>query len=159
MGQLLRCKECNAEMTLTPLPPIEGEERGLLMKIDGLPALRCPNGHKRFIAPTFPSMLIDQVLSAPDLMPLNSANEKGFLRKRYCCPSCGAVLDTRDAGRAHVDHVMAVDGLQPVAVHVELPTYRCGSCRHECVEPRETMVSDLMRASAHAFRSAQIAPD
>lgn len=158
MGQMLRCTQCDAEMTLTPLPTIEGEEHGLHMKIDGLPALRCANGHKRFAAPTFPSMLVDQLLSAPDLAPLDSAAEKGFLRKRYCCPSCNAVLDTRDAGRVHVDHSMAVDGLRPVAVHVELPAFRCAACGHECVEPRDAMVNDLMRASAHAYRSAQIAP-
>ena len=158
MGQMLRCTQCDAEMTLTPLPPIEGEEHGLHMKIDGLPALRCANGHTRFVAPTFPSMFLEQLLSAPDLVPLDSAAEKGFLRKRYCCPSCGEVLDTHDAGRVHADHSMAVDGLRPIAVHVELPAYRCTSCEHECVEPRDTMVSDLMRASAHAYRSAQIAP-
>src|SRR5687767_2825433 len=82
MGQMLRCKQCDAEMALTPLPPIEGEEHGLLMKIDGLPTLRCPNGHTRFVSPTFPSMFLDQLLSAPDLVQLDSAAEKGFLRKR-----------------------------------------------------------------------------
>lgn len=158
MGQMLRCTQCDAEMTLMPLPPIEGEEHGLHLKIDGLPALRCPNGHKRFAAPTFPSMFLDRLLSAPDLLPLDSAAEKGFLRKRYCCPSCGTVLDTRGAGRVHGDHSLRVDGQQPVAVHIDLPAYRCTSCGHECVEPRDTVVSDLMQASAHAYRSAQISP-
>lgn len=158
MGQMLRCKQCDAEMTLTPLPPIEGEEHGLLMKIDGLPALRCPNGHTRFVSPTFPSTLLDELLSPPDLLPLDSAAEKGFLRKRYCCPSCGEVLNTHDAGRVHADRSLAVEGLRPIAVHVELPAYRCASCGHESVEPRDTMVSDLMQASAHAYRSAQITP-
>lgn len=158
MGQMLHCTQCDGEMTLMPLPPIEGEEHGLHVKIDGLPALRCANGHKRFAAPSFPSMLLDELLSAPDLVPLDSAAEKGFLRKRYCCPACGEALDTREAGRVHGDHSMAVDGLRPVDVHVELPAYRCTSCGHECVEPRDTFASDLMQASAHAYRSAQIAP-
>lgn len=91
-------------------------------------------------------------------MPLDSAAEKGFLRKRYCCPACGEALDTHEAGRVQADHSMAVDGLQPMTVHVDLPAYRCASCGHECVEPRETMASDLMQASAHAYRSAHIAP-
>lgn len=158
MAQMLRCKQCDAEMTLTPLPPIEGEEHGLRMTIDGLPALRCPNGHTRFVAPTFPSDFLDQLLSAPELVPLDSAAEKGFLRKRYCCPECGAALDTSEPGRVHADHSLPVEGLRPVAVHVDLPAYRCGACGHECVEPRDTMVSDLMQASAHAYRSAHIAP-
>ncbi|MBX3637486.1 MAG: hypothetical protein KF683_19125 [Rubrivivax sp.] len=158
MGQMLRCKQCDGEMTLTPLPPIEGEEHGLHMKIDGLPALRCSNGHTRFVAAGFPSQFLDSLLSAPDLVPLDAAAEKGFLRKRYCCPACGQALDTQDARRVAADHSMPFDGLQPVAVHVDLPAYRCAACGHECVEPRDTLVSDLMKASAHAFRSAQIAP-
>lgn len=158
MGQMLRCKQCDGEMTLTPLPPIEGEEHGLHMKIDGLPALRCTNGHTRFVAPAFPSKFLDRLLSAPDLVPLDAAAEKGFLRKRFCCPACGQVLDTQGAGRVQAEHSMSVDGVAPFAVHVDLPAYRCAACGHECVEPRDTLVSDLMRASAHAFRSAHIAP-
>jgi hypothetical protein len=158
MGQMLRCTQCDAELTLTPLPPIEGEEHGVHMKIDGLPALRCPNGHARFVAPTFPSTFLDQLLSAPDLVALHPAAEKGLLRKRYCCPSCGEVLDTRDVGRVHADHSMPVDGLRPVAVHLELPAYRCASCGHEYVKPRDALIGDLMVASAQAYRSAQIAP-
>ena len=103
-------------------------------------------------------MLLDQLLSAPDLPPLDSAAEKGFLCGRYCCPICGEGLGTRDAGRVHVDQSMAVDGLRPVVVHVGLTTFRCAYCRHECVEPRDAMVNDLMRASARAYQSAQIAP-
>jgi hypothetical protein len=158
MATMLRCTRCDAEMTLTPLPPIEGEEHGLHMKIDGLPALRCANGHKRFAAPGFPSSFLEQLLSAPGLLPTDTAAEKGFLRKRYCCPHCGTVLDTRGARRVHVEHSMAVDGQRPIAVQVDLPAYRCTSCGHACVEPRDTLVSDLMRASAHAYRAAQIAP-
>jgi hypothetical protein len=155
---MLRCTQCDAEMTLTPLPPIEGEEHGLHMTIDGLPALRCANGHTRFVAPTFPSAFLDQLLSEPELVPLDSAAEKGFLRKRYCCPACGTALDTTAARRVHADHSLPVEGQRPVAVHVDLPAYRCASCGHECVEPRDAVVSDLMRASAHAYRSAHIAP-
>jgi hypothetical protein len=158
MGQMPRCKECDSEMALTPLPPIEGEEHGLHMKIDGLPALRCSNGHTRFVAPTFPSQFLDRLLSAPDLVPLESAAEKGFLRKRYCCPACGQALDTHEADRVQADHTMDYDGQPPIAVHVDLPAYRCDACGRQCVEPRDTMVSDLMKASAHAFRSAHIAP-
>ena len=91
-------------------------------------------------------------------MPLDAAAEKGFLRKRYCCPACGEALDTQDAGRVRAEHSMTVDGATPFAVHVGLPAYRCAACGHECVQPRDTLVSDLMRTSAHAFRSAHIAP-
>ena len=158
MGQMLRCKECDSEMTLMALPPIEGEEHGLHMKIDGLPALRCRNGHSRFVKATFPSQFLDRLLAAPDLLPLDAAGKKGFLLKRYSCPQCGAVLDKHETGRVGADHSMDCDGPAPVAVHVDLPAYRCDACGHECVEPRDVLVNDLMEASAHAFRSAHIAP-
>ena len=102
MEHVLRCKQCDAEMTLLPLPSIEGEAHGLHVRIDGLPALRCANGHRRFVAPTFPTMLLDQLLSVSGLVPLDSASEKGFLRKRYCCPSCGGG-STPDASPFRLD--------------------------------------------------------
>lgn len=54
MPAIVQCKECGSEMSFAPLGPIEGEERGLRMTIDGLPALQCRNGHRRFVEPTFP---------------------------------------------------------------------------------------------------------
>ena len=32
----------------------------------------------------------------------------------------------------------------------------CSACGHECVEPSDAMVADLMKASAHAFKAAHI---
>lgn len=159
MPTTLRCTQCDSEMALTLLGPIEGEEHGLHMKIEGLSALQCPNGHKRFVEPAFPSKFIDELLAAPHFVPLDAAEKKGFLlRRRYCCPNCGEALDTHDAGRVEADRSLAFEGLARFGVHVDLPSYRCPTCAHECVEPRDAMVSDLMKASAHAFRSAQIAP-
>ena len=158
MPDTLRCTQCDSEMKLTLLGPIEGEEHGVHMKIEGLPALQCANGHARFVEPEFPSKLLDELLAAPQLVPLDAAQKKGLLRKRYCCPACGEALDTHEAGRVEADRSMAFDGVSRFGVHVDLPSYRCASCGHECVEPLDTMVGDLMKASAHAFRSAQIAP-
>lgn len=160
MPTTLRCTQCDSEMALTLLDPIEGEEHGLHMKIEGLSALQCPNGHKRFVEPAFPSKFIDELLAEPQLVPLDAAEKKGFLlRRRYCCPACGEALDTQhDAGRVEAERSMELGGLTPFGVHVDLPSYQCPACAHECVEPRDVMISDLMKASAHAFRSARIAP-
>jgi predicted RNA-binding Zn-ribbon protein involved in translation (DUF1610 family) len=158
MPDTLRCTQCDSEMRLTLLGPIEGEEHGVHMKIEGLPALQCANGHTRFVEPTFPMKLLDGLLAAPALVPLDAAGKKGLLRQRYCCPACGEVLDTHDAGRVETDRSIELDGLSRFGVHVDLPSYRCPSCGHECVEPHEAMVNDLMKASAHAFRAAHITP-
>jgi hypothetical protein len=156
MPHTLRCTQCESEMTLAPLGPIEGEEHGVHMKIEGMPAMQCPNGHKRFVAPTFPVSFLDELLAEP-LVALDGAGKKGLLRQRYCCPACGEVLDPQGSGRVEADRSIAFDGAL-FGVHVDLPSYRCPACAHECVEPRDTMASDLMKASAHAFRSARIAP-
>jgi predicted RNA-binding Zn-ribbon protein involved in translation (DUF1610 family) len=158
MTDTLRCTRCDSEMTLKLLGPIEGEEHGLHMKIEGLPALQCANGHTRFVAPGFPSKFLDELLADPRLVPLDAATMKGLLRRRYCCPACGETLDTHEARRVEAERSMALEGTASIGVHVDLPSYRCASCGHESVEPRDVLVSDLMNASAHAFKAAHIAP-
>jgi hypothetical protein len=156
---VLRCRQCEGEMTMGHLGPIEGEEHGVHLKIEGMPAMQCAKGHKRFVAPTFPMKLLDELLADPQLAPLEPAEEKGLLRRRFCCPACSAVLDSHGNGRVEtVLRSIELEGLARFGVRIDLPTYRCPSCGHEYVEPRETMVTDLMKASAHAFRSAEIAP-
>jgi hypothetical protein len=158
MTDTLRCTQCDGDMRLTLLGPIEGEEHGLHLKIEGLPALQCTNGHTRFVAPGFPMKFLDELLAAPQLVPLDSARTKGLLRRRYCCPACGETLDTHDARRVEADRSLELEGTSRFGVHVDLPAYRCASCGHECVEPSDAMVNDLMQASAHAFKAAHIAP-
>lgn len=158
MTDTLRCTQCDGELKLTQLGPIEGEEHGLHMKIEGLPTLQCANGHTRFVAPAFPSKFLDELLAGPPLVPLDAADTKGLLRRRYCCPACGETLDTHGAGRVEADRAMTLDGLAPFDVHVDLPAYRCNACGRECVEPSDTLASNLMNASAHAFRAAHITP-
>jgi hypothetical protein len=157
MPDMLRCTQCDGEMRLTLLGPIEGEEHGVHMKIEGLPALQCSNGHVRFVAPGFPGKFLDELLAEPRLVPLDAAAMKGLLRRRYCCPACGETLDTHETKRVEADRAMTFDGMAPFGVHVDLPAYHCASCGHECVEPTDAMASDLMKASAHAFRAAHIA--
>ena len=153
-----RCPECDAEMTVSPLGLLEGEEHGVHMKIQGMPALQCPNGHKHFVAPTFPGDLLDKLLAAPPLVALDGAAEKGFFRKHYCCPACGQALNREGSGRVEATRAVELAGLDRFGVEVDLPSFRCAACGHECVEPHETLVGDLMKASAHAFRSAHLAP-
>lgn len=156
---VLRCKQCEGEMTMGRLGPIEGTEHGVHLKIEGMPAMQCAKGHKRFVAPTFPMKLLDALLADPQLLPLDPAKEKGLLRHHYCCPACGAVLDSRgNGGVEKVLRSIGLEGLDRFEVQIDLHTYRCGSCAQDYVEPRDTMVTDLMKASAHAFRSAAIAP-
>ena len=157
MTDTLRCTQCDGEMRLTLLGPIEGQEHGLHMKIEGLPALQCANGHTRFVEAGFPGKFLDRLLAEPQLVPLDSARMKGLLRRRYCCPACREVLDPHGSGRIEAERSIVLEGVR-FGVHVDLPSYRCPSCAHECVEPPDAMLSDLMNASARAFKAAAITP-
>jgi len=152
----MRCKECKGLMSLRALQPIDGEQRGVHMRIEGMPAMQCAEGHKRFVAPEFAVKMMEALLADP-LVPLEGAAQKGLLKKRYCCPGCGQEL-AGDNGRVEAKRVLEMKGLDAFGVQVDLPKYRCAGCGRESVEPRDAMVDDLMKASVQAFRAAQVAP-
>jgi hypothetical protein len=148
-------------MTLQDLDRIEGMEHGVHLCIEHMPTMACAEGHRRFVDPAFASAMLDALLSGgvdhQPLVPLDAAGRRGLLRKRYTCPHCDAVLDKGSSGRVEAHRVVEIDGLHPFEVQVALPTYRCGACNTEAVEPRDAVVDDLMKASAQAFRAAQLA--
>jgi len=153
----MRCKECKGVMSLRALEPIDGEQHGVHMRIEGMPAMQCAEGHKRFVAPEFAVKMME-ALMADKLVPLESAAQKSLLKKRYCCPGCGQELRADGAGRVETRRVLEMKGLEPFGVQVDLPKYRCAACGRESVEPRDAMVDDLMKASVQAFRAAEVAP-
>jgi len=114
-------------------------------------------GHKRFVAPEFAVKMME-ALMAHKLVPLEGAKEKGLLKKRYCCPGCGQELAADAQGRVEAKRVLEMQGLDAFGVQVDLPKYRCAACGRESVEPRDALVDDLMKASVHAFRAAEVAP-
>lgn len=151
-----RCKECKGQMSLRALHPIHGEQHGVHMRIEGMPAMQCAEGHKRFVAPEFAVKMME-ALTAGKLVPLDGAKEKGLLKKRYCCPGCGQELADAQ-GRVEARRVLEMQGLDAFGVQVDLPKYSCAACGRESVEPRSVLVDDLMKASVQAFRSAEVAP-
>lgn len=153
----MRCKECKGEMALRVLEPIDGEQHGVHMRIEGMPAMQCAEGHKRFVAPEFAVKLME-ALMAGKLVPLEGAKEKGLLKKRYCCPGCGQELAAGAQGRVETKRVLEMQGLDAFGVQVDMPKYRCAACGKESVEPRDALVDDLMKASVQAFRAAEVAP-
>jgi hypothetical protein len=87
------CRQCSADTTLTHLGRLEGEDSGIHIVIEGIPALDCANGHKRFPSPEFPLEFIQRVLGTDSLITAEPAVEKGLFRKRAHCPGCGKQLD------------------------------------------------------------------
>ncbi len=154
----MRCKECKGEMTLRALEPLAGKEQDVSVKIERMPAMQCAQGHKRFVAPDFAVKMMNALLADKKLAELDAAKEKGLLRKRACCPQCGQELDGAGAGSLQVKRTLELQGLEAFGVQVDLPKYRCKACSRECVPPEKTVVDGLMKATANAFRSAQISP-
>ena len=154
----MTCKQCQGEMRLTKLDRIDGEEHGVHLILDGLPAMRCDKGHTRLVAPTFATEMMDTLLADEKLVPIEPAERKGLLLKRDCCPSCGARLGDGATGHVELARTLQLEGVDPFGIRIDLPTYSCPSCGRESVESRHAMTDDLMKASVHAFHSVDITP-
>lgn len=153
-----RCMQCKGEMAMTVLEPIAGEDQGVRMRIERMPAMRCPEGHKRFIAPDFAVRMMQAFVAGEPLTTLASAAEKGLLRKRLHCPGCGAELTGAPAGHAQARRPVTLKGLEAIDVQVEIPTYKCSGCGKDNLPPAAAVSDGLMKASIQAFRAAQVAP-
>lgn len=151
-----RCQVCDREMELHPLAPLEGEEHGVRMRIEGMPVMECPEGHKRFVSPDFAIKLMDALCEDDHLVDVGTASRKGLLRKRYCCPQCGKDLDHGTNDHVETKRVLQFEGCDAFGVYVELPKFSCPACGHGYVPPGEIVANDMMKASAHAFRTAKV---
>jgi len=154
----MRCKECKGEMKLGAIDAMAGEEQGVRVRIESMPAMQCARGHKRFVAPDFAVRLMNALLADNKLMALDAAKEKGLLRKRHCCPRCGQELGGAGAGSVQAKRQLELPGLAAFGVQVDLPKLRCASCNAESIPPEKTVVDRLMKASASAFRAADVSP-
>ena len=153
-----RCMQCKGEMAMTALGPTTGEEQGVRMSIKGMPAMQCAEGHRRFIAPDFAVRMMESFVAGEPLVALESAAEKGLLRKRLHCPGCGAELSEPAADRVRAGRAVAIKGLEAFDVQVEIPKYRCAGCGKESLPPGKSLNDGLMKASVQAFRAAQVTP-
>ncbi len=151
-----RCHVCDSEMSLCTLEAMEGEAHGLRMQIDGMPAMECPQGHKRFVTPDFAVKVMDALMQDADLVPLESASRRGLMRQRYCCPACSRNLDGGAHSHVEAKRVVELGGIESFGVSLEVPKFRCTSCRREYAPPGEVVAGDLIKASADAFRAAAL---
>ena len=153
-----RCKLCKGEMSMRKLDAIEGEDHGVRMRIDGMPAMQCEAGHKRFVMPDFAIKMMEALLADKELVTIETASEKGIFRKHYCCPGCGENLEGSSGGRLEARRALEVSGFDKFDVSIDVPKYRCPKCGRESVEPQKVLVNDLMKASVVAFKSADVTP-
>jgi hypothetical protein len=152
------CRQCSADTELKQLGRVEGDDSGIHIAIEGLPALECTNGHKRFPTPEFPLQFIEEMLKNDELITATPAVEKGLFRKRAHCPKCGTELpsETGDTSTHQVN--VTVPDVEPVAVELAVPIYGCPKCSEHPTLPQAMVQRGVMQAMANAFRSADIPP-
>lgn len=150
------CRQCNADTVPLKLGRVEGEDSGIHIIIEGLPALDCSNGHKRFPVPDFPLEFIQRMLAEESLISAEPAVEKGLFRKRRLCPECGTEL-AGDGDHSTHRAAISMPDAEPVSVELSLPVQRCG-CGREVTLPKTEVERGVMQAAANAFRNAEIPP-
>ena len=152
------CRQCNAAVEPLRLGRVEGEESGIRVRLEGLPAIECANHHKRFPSAEFPLKFIESMLKSDGLITAEPAVEKGLFRKRSHCPDCGQQLPDKSTGASSHQVRVGMEGFDPVAVELSLPLFKCEGCSKQSTLPKKGVERGVMQAVANAFRSADIPP-
>lgn len=151
-----KCRVCKAEVTLGKLAEINGVEGRLAVKVQGMPVLECPNGHRMFAEPDFPLLLLDRLVES-DSARLPASVSKGMLIKQHHCSACGERLTEPDS-LARTFHLgVELPGSAPFDVELTMPVHRCARCSKEQLHSLKEVRRCTPAALAHAFKSAQIA--
>jgi len=151
------CKQCGADLALARVEGMRGEEAGLSLSIEGMPAYSCVNGHKRFLTADFPMRLIDSLAKA-DTPDLPVAQKKGMLKKRYLCPGCGGELASEPGTHATLERSLSLKDSAAFSATLAVPLYHCSACGVSAMRPGDELSNALMKAAAQAFQSAEIPP-
>ena len=152
------CRQCGTEVALTRLERVQGENAGIRVEIEGLPAYACTRGHRRFLAPDFPLRLIERLLQVDGAFAGPHAVKKGLIRKHYHCPDCGGELTGESSTHASTRHSIEIHQSAPFDVALTVPLFRCASCERDLLHPPEEVRGALMEAAGNAFRAANVPP-
>lgn len=158
MTDSAKCKQCDAEMHVQSIGSVSGEHGILKVTFPRLPALACPNGHKRFAMPEFPLRLLDH-LAGEDEAQLAVGEKRGLIFKAYHCGACGAKLDAGDGQGKTFGFDIDLGDMPAFRVELPAPVYRCTSCGREQLRSLEEIQGLTPPAMAHAFQAAGIKPE
>jgi len=158
-GTLKPCKACGSEMKVTTLESFRGEEGLVAVIVDGMPALACAKGHKRFLYPEFASKLMDFVADAEKVAPQPPAVKRGLFKKRFYCSGCDAELPAMAAGKSACALDASFKNAAPFKVVVQIPLHKCAGCGREQVLSNEEVAVSAFKAVTHGFRAADVHVD
>lgn len=152
------CAKCKGEMKAVQLEAFHGEDGGVKLTIQGMPAVACDQGHRRFLYPEFAALVMDFVNDPDHYDIAEQGVKKGLFRKHYHCPGCGKELPEAASAAKRVEHEAQIKHADPFKVGAEVPVFRCG-CGRESMHAREEVAHLAFKAIGHAYRSIDIHPE
>lgn len=152
------CSKCQGEMTVSRLATFSGEEAGVKVTIQDMPAAVCGQGHKRFVYPLLAGLLMDMAMDQDNYKAVPSAVKKGLFTKHYHCPGCTMELPLAPTGHQSRELEAQFKHVDPFKVVVEFPVYRCSGCGKESIHSAEETGKLATSATGHAFRGTDIHP-
>ena len=158
-GTLKPCKACGSEVKVSALDSFRGEEGSVAVRVDGMPALVCAQGHKRFLYPEFVARLIDLVADAEQVAPQPPALKRGLLRKRHHCSACDAELPAAASGNVERELEASFRNADSFKAMVRIALHKCAGCGREQVLSNDEVSEQALKALTHGFRAADIHVD
>ena len=158
-GNSKPCKECGSLTTVATLGSFRGEEGPVVVVVNGMPALVCANGHKRFLFPEFVARLMDLVADPEVVAPQPPAVKRGLFKKRFYCSGCDAELPAMAAAKSERELDTSFKNAAPFKVVVQTALHKCTGCGREQVLSNEEVTGSALKALAHGFRAADVHVD
>ncbi|MBI3044241.1 MAG: hypothetical protein HYY78_15580 [Betaproteobacteria bacterium] len=153
------CKTCGSATKITTLGSFRGEQGPVVVIVNGMPALVCDQGHKRFLYPGFADRLMDFVADAEKVAPQPPAARRGWFRKRYHCNGCDAELPAVPTKKSECVLDASFENAAPFKVVVQVALYKCEGCGREQVLTNEEVARCAPEAVAHGIRAEDIHTD
>lgn len=149
------CTTCRSPTAPARIDTVTGEDDVLAVTLRGLPVLACENGHRQFVQPDFPLLLLDH-LTQLDEPSLPAGAEKGLIIRHFLCAECGGELQAKPDHRHTFSFDVTLPQIDAFAVDLTAPVYRCGRCGREQLHSLKELRKLTPAALAHAFKAAGI---
>lgn len=150
------CKACGAEVKVGALDMFRGVEGPVAISVNGMPALICANGHKRFVFAEFVPQLMDFTANAAMATPQPPAVKRGLFKKHFYCSGCDTELLAEASAKSERELDVRFDKAAPFKLVVQVDLHPCPQCGREQVLSNELVGTSAFKAVAHGFHDADI---
>lgn len=149
------CALCREPVAPARVDAVAGAERELIVTLRGMPVLVCGRGHRQFVHPEFPLLLLDH-LTELDEPTLPAGAEHGLIVKRFYCSDCGGELQAQPDHTHTFSFEVALPQIDAFTVDLTTPVYRCSRCGRTQLHSLKALRKLTPAALAHAFKAAHI---